>query len=165
VADLVRRHLEQHRLARRLSHRGRRDELDLDRETDHSRVIDVEARVAERLVGRRRDEADHDIGALLPVGPAECFDGQSLPGNGIPVVDRAANGRLELDFRWRDEVDGDREAGSWVADGPVRVDGFRSRGPAGRDEDAREQKGGEGPSRGDVRYFCRVRMCATRAFA
>jgi hypothetical protein len=117
------------------------------------------------LVGRRRDEADHDIGTLLPIGPAECFDGQGLPGNGIPVVDRAANGCLEVGFRWRDEVDGDREAGSWVADGPGRVDGLRSPGPAGGDEDAREQKGGERPSRGDVRYVLRVRMCVTTAFA
>ncbi len=148
VADLVRRHLEQDRLARGRAHRGRLREVDPDREANHAGVVHVQMRVAQRPAGRRRDESDHDVGSLLAVLPAEQLDAEPFPGDGVPVVHRAAERRLECGVPRRDEVDGERQAVPRVADRPGRVDRLRGAGPPGRGERAREQERGQGAARG-----------------
>jgi hypothetical protein len=146
VADLVRRELEEDRLARRLPHGGWLDEVDADGQADRARVVDVEVRQAERVTRGRGDEVDHDVGPVLPLLPAERLDAQGFPGDGVPVVDRPVDRLLERGVpRW-DQVDREREAIPRMADRPGHVHRVRGPGRTGRGEHRREQQHGRPPA-------------------
>jgi hypothetical protein len=149
VADLVRRHLEEDRLAGRLAHRGRLDEVDPDRRADHVMVVHVEACVAERLARRRGDEAKDHVGPLLAVVPAEDLNTERLPGDRVPLGHGAADGRLERGLLRRDEIDGQRETVPRVADRSAGVDTLRRIGSARHSEHGREEEPGQEAASGD----------------